>query len=449
MRFLLWGTGQKYRTYRKFFSENTIIALVDNDCTKWGRILDGKIIISPSDINKYEYDYIIIVNNCYEEIRQQIICMNIGLGNVIDEKHCSQFEHVVPQIKYDVLKANAIGKKIAVISHTLSNTGAPIVLKNMVEILVNNHYDVELFSLPGDSLLNDFLDMRVPVTFLPGIYFDEEYCQYLFDKYDLVIVNTLVLHKLVSMLDKFNKKVLWWLHEEEDYVKEAMLENIEFVNNENINIYAVSFRVSGAIHKYFPNVKIGKLPYGIKKNTVIENKKENAKLIIAIIGTVCERKGQEVLYNAVDSYLQDKLEIWMIGEISDKQRKKYEGNKAIKVFGELSHLDVLKLYKSIDAVVCPSLNDPLPVVMAEAMQHKKVCITSDMTGTAEFIIQYRNGIVCRAGDSKDLREALLWLLNNKDKFGTIGEQAFKTYKENFSIDAFEKNILKIVDNMLG
>lgn len=448
MKLLLWGTGQKYRTYRKFILNEDIIALVDNDSEKWGKILDGNIVISPKDISRYEYDYIVILNNSYEEIRKQIMTFNINLDKVIDEKHNSQIKYIVPQIKYETFKFKPEGKKIAVVSHTLNRTGAPIVLKNMVEILKKHHYDVEVFSLPGDGLVNEFLNMDVSVTFLPGMYFDEDFCKHLFHKYDLVIVNTLLLHKLVGMLDQINKKVLWWLHEEEDYMKEMLEENIIFPTNNNVEIYAVSSRVSNAVHKYFPNVKIYRLPYGIKDNMVITKYNKEDKLIVAIIGTVCERKGQDVLLKAVDSYLQEKIEVWVIGEISEKQRLKFKKNKAFKVLGELPHEKILELYNLLDVVVCPSLNDPLPVVIAEAMQHKKLCIVSDMTGMAEFIQPYKNGIVCKAGDSRNLRDALIWILDNRYKIESIGEAAFQIYKDNFSMEAFENRSIKIVDKLL-
>lgn len=64
-------------------------------------------------------------------------------------------------------------------------------------------------------------------------------------------------------------------------------------------------------------------------------------------------------------------EFWIIGSISEKLRKQYEKLKALKILGEMDHEELMGIYPEIDIVVCPSRNDPLPVVLAEGMMNKK------------------------------------------------------------------------------
>lgn len=76
--------------------------------------------------------------------------------------------------------------------------------------------------------------------------------------------------------------------------------------------------------------------------------------------------------------------------------------------------------------------------------NKKVCIASDMTGTAEYITPYKNGLICKAGDINSLISSMQWVIDNRNRIDEIGEEAFKIYEKNFSIRQFENNILAII-----
>ncbi len=77
-RFLIWGTGGMATQFYRFYSqisllqENEIICFIDNDCEN-KKMFKGIPVISPLDINQYEYDYISIWTPKYEkEIKRQI-----------------------------------------------------------------------------------------------------------------------------------------------------------------------------------------------------------------------------------------------------------------------------------------------------------------------------------------------------------------------------------------
>ena len=80
--------------------------------------------------------------------------------------------------------------------------------------------------------------------------------------------------------------------------------------------------------------------------------------------------------------------------------------------------------------------------------NKKVCIASDMTGTAEMIIPYKNGLICRVDDANSLSEQIEWVLTHKELLKTMGENAYVTYEQNFSWNKFQKNLLRIIGNMI-
>ncbi len=77
MKYLIWGTGKiadQFLTVNinEYFFRNQIVAFVDNDVRKKGKIFFGKKTISPNEIKEYCYDAILICCNDIENIIRQI-----------------------------------------------------------------------------------------------------------------------------------------------------------------------------------------------------------------------------------------------------------------------------------------------------------------------------------------------------------------------------------------
>lgn len=446
MKIILWGTGGIFKKYKSYISFSNVEALVDNDKKKWGTQIEGITVISPMQLEEYIYDYIIIMAVKYQEIRAQLQHMGVNSNKIIDKEHQGIFQNIIIQKKYKILEiANKKGK-VALISHTLDRTGAPLVLFNLAKVLIGAGYEVDVYSFGADCLVNDFLQLGISVTMYANDNLNEKYCIETFSHYDVIWVNTLVIYGVVNILKKIGKPVIWWLHEEEDYMQKCLNEGMCIEVYENLSIYGVGGRVKETFNKNYPYIKCGLLPYGIE--TVNEGEKiEHTKLVFAIIGSVCKRKGQDILIQAInemENKWKDVAEFWIIGSITKNRKEEYEKCSLVKVLGEKSHSEVMELYKHIDVVVCPSLNDPLPVVVAEGMQQKKVCIVSDMTGMAIFISQYEDGLVCEADNPTSLKDCIQWVIDNTDKIENIGENAYKIYEKNFAMESFKNRIIDII-----
>ena len=116
------------------------------------------------------------------------------------------------------------------------------------------------------------------------------------------------------------------------------------------------------------------------------------------------------------------------------------------IYAGLLDIDEMQvLYEKIDVVVCPSREDPLPVVLTEGMMNKKLCIMSDNTGTASLIKHKQNGLICKTGDVESLAEQIRWVIYNTEKLEAFAERGRRLYESVFSIDVFEKRILSIIN----
>lgn len=452
MKVIIFGTGKLYESNKYKFRKLSIAALVDNNPNKQGTYIDGIIVISPQQICEYQYDYIILVSRYYKEMRSQLISLGIRNECILDREYRGIFSEMRSVEMYRKILCNASKGKILLVSHDLALTGAPIVLYNMAVVLSGYGYDVVVYSDKREALLYDFIEKGISVTIFEDYDFNRKEIEFYFSGFDLIIVNTVTLHRLVMNLKQLRIPIVWWLHEEDNIYKELDIKYSDLATGDMIFPYGVSDRAIRSYCKYARRQIIDKLVYGIPNRGLCDiTKKEGRKAVFAIIGTVDKRKAQDVFVDAVKenwNKWKEIAEFWIIGHISEKLQKQYGELGFIKILGELNHEDLMEIYQEIDVIVCPSRNDPLPVVLAEGMMYKKVCIASDMTGTAEYIEPYENGLLCKAGDINSLADSMQWAIDHRENWEDMGEKAYQVYQNVFSLEQFKKNVLQIVKTHL-
>ena len=81
--YIIWGTGKRAETNyifsKKFSTELQVIAFVDNNALKQGKLFHGIPVISPQEIHNLKWDYIDIWTDLYsKEIEEQLVC-ELGL----------------------------------------------------------------------------------------------------------------------------------------------------------------------------------------------------------------------------------------------------------------------------------------------------------------------------------------------------------------------------------
>lgn len=124
------------------------------------------------------------------------------------------------------------------------------------------------------------------------------------------------------------------------------------------------------------------------------------------VGSGFERKGLEA---AIRALAPTSRHLLVVGK--DKNEKYYK-NLASSLgcqnrvhFLGVQH-NVLPYYQAADGLLLPTLYDPFPNVVLEAMACGLPVITSNTCGGAEFIEQGRNGFICDALDINALTEAI-------------------------------------------
>ncbi|GFI51644.1 spore coat protein SA [Lachnospiraceae bacterium] len=464
MKLLIFGIGKYYQNRKIYFTCNcndNIIALLDNNLDMHGKNIDGIPVISPCDINRYSYDKILLMSAQASAMKKQLIEYGVREDKIwYWEEYNAEVNHGIFKLYCGNTQLSKAQKNILIISTALYYNGGTLAAIYAAMALQMKGYNVVVAAPSGDpDFIKETISEGINVVICPVLPYIQKEEIFWIQQFDMVIVNVFQMILCAYEISKI-KPVIWWIHE-----SKTMFENILYQFSEcakydalsNINIFAVSSIPRNNFNHFFPERIKNILSYGIPDRRIQSGKGNREKMVFAIIGDVDPRKAQDIFIQAInllEDSVKESMFFWIIGSIGTDDYSNYIKDlsskvPSVKILGKLTRNEIDNAYKEIDVVVCPSLEDPLPIVMTEGMMYGKICITSDANGTVDYIEDGKNGFICKSNDPTDLAKKMLWIINNKDKLQDIGIQARKTYEKYFTLEKFgdrlESALLETID----
>ena len=423
-------------------------------------MLDGIPIYAPERIGEIDFDGILILSKKFgAEMTEQLLALGIEQKLIwnLNELKLLALRGKKTLYGNNKVKYNTGKSKILILSTDMGFSGGTLVAVYAAQILQKRGYEVMLASPSVDKqLLEKIIKENLRITIwdcLPYIFReDDEWIDY----YDAVIVNVFQMMNCAYEISK-RKPVLWWIHENrsiwislyQDTQKEFhQIDTSEWMNR--LEVLGVSEIAKEAFNHFYPNVIDRTLPFGIPdkyQKIAMENRK-NSQVIFAVTAGFSPFKGQRVIVEALKKISdQDKklFEIWFIGPEGKSGQELQElcnGENNMKFPGLLTHDEVIEILPQIDVLLCPSLIETMSMSTIEGMMFEKLCVTTDMTGVAEYIVNEKNGFVTKAGDSDKLASCISWIIHNRDKWDKIRQEARKTYEREFTLEKFGERLEK-------
>jgi glycosyltransferase involved in cell wall biosynthesis len=110
--------------------------------------------------------------------------------------------------------------------------------------------------------------------------------------------------------------------------------------------------------------------------------------------------------------------------------REYEDAGHWKFLGNLDPVQLAALYPNLDVLTVPSLNstEAFGLVQIEAMMNGVPCVASALPGVRQPVKMHGMGRIARIGDTVDLAEAILEVLDQPHKFKGNVEAIKKAYK---------------------
>lgn len=461
---LIFGTGAIYRRYYKQIKDIPIVALLDNDFQKHGKKLNGIKIISPHMAKYMQYDKVILMSDAWEEMREQLLMMDVSSCCIISYHELDRFiyevknrEKLKAQYAYIAQRYKTSSeKKALLISNQMDFTGAPLVLYYAAHILKKNGYAVTFISPMTGELADvvskeemDVLQDTYMTKYNSELWSLAEIC-------DLIIINTILIKELIYGVGGIKTKCIWWIHESDERCGTVDDYNLVDSFPGNLKIYGVGKRVIDTLERLesWKGKKVGNLLYGIPEEMKTGAERKTKKIIVLIVGSVYEVKGQDLLADAVKELpdeIRKKCEFWIIGKILNERYfdtifRSIESSHNIIYKGEKTREEMREIYEQSSVLVCPSRRDSMPVVAVEAMMNRKICIVSDRTGTSHYIEDGINGFLFKNQDFHELSRKMQYVISNIELLEEVGKRARETYERYFSLESFEQNLLDILNN---
>lgn len=465
IKFLLFGTGDYYERYKKWFSYEDVLALLDNSPAKQNSMIDGIKVLSPAEGVQLSFDVIVILSFYVKTMRLQLVDLGVSenkiyhfydLHRLIYNKELKKPIQYYGNAKKVVELPKQSGKKILLLSQDLTLGGPAIALFHAAEVLVKCGYQVVYASMIDGPLREKLLANHIPVIVDLNLQIETMEDSKWTRDFSLLFCNTINFHVFLSERD-IDIPVVWWLHDSDffyDGINREMLVNLD---RRNLKVCSVGSVPRKAMHKMISDISVDDLLYGVEDMADhVEQTQDRYidKICFVTIGYIEERKGQDILIRAIrrlpDEY-RARAVFYLVGQdssmMAQQMRTEIKNMPEIIMTGTVDREGIKKILNNVDVMICPSREDPMPTVAAEAMMYSVPCILSDAAGTAEYIRTGVDGFTFSNESVEELSAGIQWCIDHNRELPGIGNRARQIYEKYFSMKVFEKNLLDIVNKM--
>ena len=348
-------------------------------------------------------------------------------------------------------KYTAGGLDILVISHDLSNSGAPRILFDLTRVLIEAGHFVVVMS-PEDGFFRQILVAAgATVIIEPLLLTGHASVRDLARNFDRIVANTVMAWPAVLQLSHM-ADVYWYIHESKliadefdrrgDFVQ-ALLDAKE--------VWAESKLTLRYLHKHRGDVKVVEPGVGLSRGNGWDAqlaRSDDQQIAFVVIGSYEPRKGQDLAIEGI-ALLPDEVRrrcrFDFYGRVLDRGFHRSitalaEKIPEIRLGSELSHDECLNVMRKADVILCPSRDDALPMVTAEALCLGKILMCTMATGISEYIEHMRSGFVIEKLDPEGICRAILRCLQAKAEWSSVANAGGQIFVRYFSFEAFRQRI---------
>lgn len=457
MKLLLFGTGEYYNRYKIWFENEQVLALIDNSPSKQGTIIDGTLVISPLEASKMNVNAIFIMSFYIVEMKKQLIELGFPAEKIYhfyDIHDLIYNQKLNKKIMFYGEHPKSADKGILLLNSDLTLGGPALALFQVAKILKKHGYNVTYGSQLDGPLRQVLQQENIPVVVDLNLMVQTmKECRWVKD-YSLILCNTINFHIFISSRD-IDIPMIWWLHDSPFFYDGINKRAIDAISEKNLKIWSVGIVAKEAITTFRPDFHVENLLYGVEDvadGLKKENITENPIMKFSTIGYIERRKGQDVLIEAIRKIpdnIRKRAKFTLVGQntslLAFEIMEKCKAIKEIEFTGTVNRDMINKILIDSDILICPSREDPMPTVCAEAMMHNTPCIISNAAGTAEYITDLEDGFVFQSENSDELANKIIWAVKHRNEIAVMGHKSRKVFERNFIMHIFEKKLLELME----
>ena len=350
---------------------------------------------------------------------------------------------------------------VLVLIYELSITGAPIIALNAAKEIKKYGGFPVIYSYVDGPLRLEVEKCGIPLIINNFASQGHSSFELFAKNFDIILANTVVVYPSIHQIQDI-VKTIWYIHEANNingffipYFNNHSPSLKDVLYNCRAKIFVASEYSKNSLKYINSDIKI--LNYGI--NDQYRGRTNNTKnLVFSIVGTVEDRKGQDIFIKAIiklpDNY-RKKAIFNIIGNDSfyndyvNNLKKETINYPEIKWLGLISDQNKKnEIFENTSVFVIPSRDEPTSLIAIEASMFSKPSIITKNVG-AKYLVNENNGFILDTGDSEQLKNLMMKIIDNPEILIPIGKEARKKYLETSTMDIFSKNLLNIIKNLIS
>jgi glycosyltransferase involved in cell wall biosynthesis len=370
------------------------------------------------------------------------------------------------------------------VSHPIDNTGAPLVLLQMIHEYARKYGGRQVLLVTpdiGKTELRQLRQLGVKVDKAAfGLGFRLIRLQLGLRKDDFVLINTVAIYDnyrdfiMLWLKTGRLKRAYWFIHEDiaqlpiihKEFLDERNLQQThKLMEQKKLTILSPSERTKQEYYKLLDSDNIQPINLHVEiggKYIVKRKDKDYDTINFLLSGTSGDgRKGQMLALSAFYSFLKTyyekdpkkyrdfKLHLVAIRDDYISQQIKWIGNsllsKHLVIYPSLPKSEAMKVTAECNAVVCCSLNETFGLYVAEGMLMGHVVLRNNSAGMDEQLKDGVNGYFIDHTDVQKFAAVIEKILNKKtisnaqlQKMGLASQQMMQAYTKNTYFDQIEK-----------
>jgi glycosyltransferase involved in cell wall biosynthesis len=338
--------------------------------------------------------------------------------------------------------ANRAGRlRLLLITHNLNLEGAPLFLLEYATYMAREAgFGLEVLSCQEGPLRGPFEALGAKITLVdrhpiyaattPAEFHDRVAAvgrQFDFSTIDLVVCNTLVSYWGVHLAHQANRPSLFYIHESSSvfrFFEKMLVLPMHAMVHEAFRLATRALFLCRATEAYYKDLEVSGnfrlVPSWISIDAIEDFKRAHSRadlrrrygyredeVIIANIGTVCERKGQHTFIRAVEHFNQQhdggkgyrfllvggRAGIYLDLLVEEIKRMSIPNIDIIMETRDAYHYFALS-----DMFVCSSFEESFPRVVLEAMAFRTPIVSTDVHGIPEMVTQRQEAYLVPPGD---------------------------------------------------
>lgn len=353
--------------------------------------------------------------------------------------------------------------RILLISHEMTYTGAPGSLLRMAEILREEGFKVEVWTLQAGEFMEEFEKAGIGVK---AVSFPEEASEKTtrrIQNFDLVIANTIFCAAFARYAARYTNTVLY-IREAQNLpqlIADCGLNEMDLIRAEHVvcvSEYAKTFlreRYQLQDITVIPNFvedvyckSDSRMPKAcfFRRKSFFSGDKSQRTIDFLVAGTIEPRKGQKIAAEAFELLPEaerKRARLHFVGPMPEwaagyQERLCLDSDEKIIYHGEIRDRKMLmKFYESMDVILIPSLDESCSLVALEGAMLGKAMLLTENVG-AKYLVDAE--CIVKTNDSVALCKKMLECIRNPKLLKELGDRNRSRYLEWGTGEKYRRNI---------